>query len=86
MTQDISEPGTLFEFNGVLHETIGHSMSGDKVVWIQPVRERDYDKCECGRPLPSQQHGHVLYSPNLQEGIGTIFAPKPNKPIKQGEK
>lgn len=86
MSKDIKEPQTLFEWHGKLYETVGHSVNGDTVVWIQPVRERDYEKCECGRPLPNQQHGYVLYSPLLQEGIGKVYKVAPSTQAKGGKR
>jgi hypothetical protein len=72
--KDISKPRTLFEFHGKLFETIGYAT--EKTVIIQPIRERDYKKCECGRPLPSQQEEHVLSAPSIQDGIGIVYTPE----------
>lgn len=70
-SKDISKPGTLFEANGKLYECVG--WWNEKVVTIQPVRERDYEKCECGRNLPTQQHSYALNSTLLQEQIGKVY-------------
>lgn len=68
---DVSKLRTLFELDGVLYETIGYS--DGRVVYVKPVREEDYAKCECGKPYPDQIHDFVLDSRNLQESITAIY-------------
>lgn len=72
--KDISKPRTLFKFHGKLFETIGYAT--EKTVIIEPVRSEDYEKCECGRPLPNQQHEYVLSAPILQDHIGAVYEEK----------
>lgn len=75
--KDVKKPGTLFEFDGKLYETIGWT-DGVTVI-VQPVRERDYDRCECGRAFPYQQQNYVMSAPNLQDHIGAIYGPPTTK-------
>lgn len=72
MSKDISKPGTLFRYYGKLYETVYNNRS-QMSVGIQPVKQEDYQLCECGKPLPNQQHDYILYSPLLQDGITTVY-------------
>lgn len=71
---DLRNPGQLFEFKGVLHRVIGWA-EGPTVI-IEPVEEKHYEHCECGRPLPNQQSEHVMSAPNLQDGIMKVYESK----------
>lgn len=68
---DFRKLHTLFEFKGKLHEIVGYAE--EPTVIIQPVRVEDYEHCECGRPLPNQQHEYVMTAPILLDNIGKVY-------------
>ena len=70
--KDVSKLGTLFKYKGVLYETVSY-VRGNTVIFVKPVRERDYKTCECGLPLPNQEGHYVLASPLLQDGIEAVY-------------